>query len=57
MSTLELRETVTDGIVVDQDSYLRSGDEARRFMREHPDALAIPSHGRALWPQLERAYD
>jgi glyoxylase-like metal-dependent hydrolase (beta-lactamase superfamily II) len=53
MSTLELRERLIDGVVVDQDAYLRSGDEARAFMRAHPDALAIPSHDRELWSRLE----
>jgi hypothetical protein len=57
MSTLELRERLIDGVVVDQDAYLRSGDEARAFMRAHPDALAIPSHDRELWSRLEAAYD
>lgn len=57
MSTLELREPVIDGIVVDQDSYVRSGEEAREFMRAHPDTLAIPSHDRELWSRLEPTYD
>jgi glyoxylase-like metal-dependent hydrolase (beta-lactamase superfamily II) len=56
MSTLELRERVIDGIVVDQDSYLRSGDEARQFMRAHPDTVPIPSHDAELWPRLEAIY-
>ena len=46
MSTLELGERLIDGVVVDQDSYVRSGEEAREFMRAHPDTLAIPSHDR-----------
>lgn len=57
MSTLELREPVIDGVVVDQDSYVRSGEEARAFMRAHPDTLAIPSHDRDLWARLEPTYD
>ena len=57
MSTVELRERVVDGIIVDQDSYLRSGDEARAFMRAHPDTLAIPSHDTELWSRLERTYE
>jgi N-acyl homoserine lactone hydrolase len=57
MSTLELREPVIDGIVVDQDSYIRSGEEARAFMQAHPDTLAIPSHDRELWSHLEPTYD
>jgi glyoxylase-like metal-dependent hydrolase (beta-lactamase superfamily II) len=57
MSTLELRERVIDGVVVDQDSYLRSGDEAREFMRAHPDALAIPSHDRELWARLDASFE
>lgn len=57
MSTLELREPVIDGVVVDQDSYVRSGQEAREFMRAHPDTLAIPSHDRDLWARLEPTYD
>jgi N-acyl homoserine lactone hydrolase len=57
MSTLERREPVIDGIVIDQDSYIRSGDEARAFMRAHPDTLAIPSHDRELWSRLEPVYD
>jgi N-acyl homoserine lactone hydrolase len=57
MSTLELREPLIDGIVVDQDSYVRSGEEAREFMRAHPDTLAIPSHDRELWSRLEPTYD
>ncbi len=57
MSTLELREPVIDGIVVDQDSYVRSGEEAREFIRAHPDTLAIPSHDRELWSRLEPTYD
>jgi N-acyl homoserine lactone hydrolase len=48
MSTLELREPVIDGVVVDQDSYVRAGEEAREFMRTHPETLAIPSHDREL---------
>ncbi len=40
MSTLELREPVIDGMVIDQDSYIRSGEEMRRFMRTHLDTLA-----------------
>jgi glyoxylase-like metal-dependent hydrolase (beta-lactamase superfamily II) len=52
MSTLELREPVIDGLIVDQDSYIRSGEEAREFMRAHPDTLAIPSHDRELWSRL-----
>ena len=57
MSTVELREPVIDGIVMDQDRYIRSGEEARAFMRAHPDTLAIPSHDRDLWSRLERAYN
>ena len=57
MSTLELREPVIDGVVVDQDRYVRSGEEAREFMRAHPDTLAIPSHDRELWSRLEPTYD
>jgi hypothetical protein len=57
MSTLELREPVIDGLIVDQDSYIRSGEEAREFMRAHPDTLAIPSHDRELWSRLEPSYD
>jgi glyoxylase-like metal-dependent hydrolase (beta-lactamase superfamily II) len=57
MSTLELREPLIDGIVVDQDSYVRSGEEAREFMRSYPDTLAIPSHDRELWSRLEPTYD
>jgi N-acyl homoserine lactone hydrolase len=57
MSTLELREPVIDGIIVDQDSYIRSGEEARAFMRAHPDTLAIPSHDSMLWARLEPTYE
>lgn len=57
MSTLELRERLIAGVVVDQDSYVRSGDEARAFMVAHPDTLAIPSHDRDLWARLEPTYD
>jgi glyoxylase-like metal-dependent hydrolase (beta-lactamase superfamily II) len=57
MSTLELREPVIDGIVLDQKSYLRSGEETRAFMRAHPDTLAIPSHDRPLWSRLEPTYE
>jgi N-acyl homoserine lactone hydrolase len=56
MSTAELREPVIDGIIVDQDSYIRPGDEAREFMRAHPDTLAIPSHDKELWSGLEPSY-
>jgi N-acyl homoserine lactone hydrolase len=56
MSMLELREPVIDGIVVDQDRYIRSGEEARAFMRAYPDTLAIPSHDRELWSGLEPTY-
>lgn len=57
MSSLELREPVIDGIVLDQDAYIRSGEEAREFMRAHPDTLAIPSHDAELWRELEPIYD
>jgi glyoxylase-like metal-dependent hydrolase (beta-lactamase superfamily II) len=57
MSTRELQEPVIDGVVVDQDSYVRSGEEARAFMRTHPVARAIPSHDRELWSRLEPTYD
>jgi N-acyl homoserine lactone hydrolase len=57
MSTIELREPLVDGLIVDQDSYLRSGEEARAFMRAHPDTLAIPSHDRELWARLEPTYE
>jgi N-acyl homoserine lactone hydrolase len=57
MSTRELHERLIDGIPLDQSAYLRSGDEARAFMRAHPDTLAIPSHDRELWSQLEASYD
>lgn len=57
MSTVELREPVIDGLMLDQDSYIRSGEEARAFMRAHPDTLAIPSHDAELWPTLEPVYD
>jgi N-acyl homoserine lactone hydrolase len=57
LSLLELREPVIDGIVVDQDSYIRSGEEMREFMRAHPDTLAIPSHDRELWSRLKPSYD
>lgn len=57
MSTVELREPVIDGIVFDQDSYVRSGEEMRRFIRAHPDTLAIPSHDAELWAHLERTYE
>ena len=56
MSTLG-RERLIDGVVVDQDSYLRSGGQAREFMRAHPDTLAIPSHDRDLWSRLQLNYD
>jgi len=57
MSSAELRETLIDGVIVDQESYLRSGNEAREFMGTHPDAIAIPSHDRELWSRLEATYD
>jgi N-acyl homoserine lactone hydrolase len=57
MSTAELREPVVDGVIVDQDSYIRSGEEAREFIRAHPDTLAIPSHDRELWARLEPTYE
>jgi glyoxylase-like metal-dependent hydrolase (beta-lactamase superfamily II) len=57
MSTTELGDRVIDGVIVDQDSYLRSGDEARAFMRAHPDTLAIPSHDTELWERLEPVYE
>ena len=57
MSTRELREPVIDGLVVDQDSYVRSGEEARAFMRAHPDTLAIPSHDQELWSRLDPVYE
>jgi N-acyl homoserine lactone hydrolase len=57
MSTLELREPAIDGIIVDQDSYVRSGAQAREFMQAHPDTLAIPSHVSELWSRLEPTYD
>lgn len=56
MSMLELREPVIDGIIVDQDSYIRSGEEMREFMRAHPDTLAIPSHDGELWSRLKPTY-
>ena len=46
MSALELRERVVDGLIIDQRGYLRSGDEARAFVRAHPETLAIASHHR-----------
>ena len=57
MSSAELTERVVDGIIPDQDGYLRSGDETRAFMRDHPDTLAIPSHDKVLWDRLERTYE
>jgi N-acyl homoserine lactone hydrolase len=57
MSTRELREPVIDGIVVDQDSYIRSAEEARAFLRANPGTLAIPSHDRELWSGLEASYE
>ena len=57
MSLVELREPVIDGIVIDQDSYVRSGEEMREFMRAHPDTLAIPSHDADLWSRLEPSYE
>ncbi len=57
MSTVELSDRVVDGIVLDQDAYLRSGDETRAFMRDHPDTLAIPSHDAELWRGLARTYE
>ena len=57
MSRAELGERLVDGIVPDQDAYLRSGDEARAFMRAHPETLAIPSHDAPLWAELERTYE
>jgi N-acyl homoserine lactone hydrolase len=57
MSTRELREPVIDGIVVDQNSYIRSAEEARAFMRANPGTLAIPSHDRDLWSRLEASYE
>jgi glyoxylase-like metal-dependent hydrolase (beta-lactamase superfamily II) len=57
MSTLELRAPLIDGIVLDQDRYIRSGEEMRRFMRAHRDTLAIPSHDRELWSRLEPTYE
>jgi glyoxylase-like metal-dependent hydrolase (beta-lactamase superfamily II) len=57
MSTRELREPLIDGIVVDQDSYIRSAEEARSFMRAHPDTLAIPSHDSELWSRLDPVYE
>jgi hypothetical protein len=57
MSTRELREPLIDGILIDQDKYIRSGDEARAFMRAHPDTLAIPSHDGELWSQLDSVYE
>jgi glyoxylase-like metal-dependent hydrolase (beta-lactamase superfamily II) len=57
MSTRELRDPLIDGIVVDQDKYIRSGEEARAFMRARPDTLAIPSHDRELWSRLNPVYE
>jgi hypothetical protein len=57
MSTLELREPVIHSIILDQDSYLRSGNEAREFMQRLPETLAIPSHDRELWSRLEPTHD
>jgi hypothetical protein len=48
---------VIDGIVMGQGSYLRSGEEARAFVRAHPDTLAIPSHDRELWSGLGTVYE
>jgi hypothetical protein len=45
-------EAVIDGVVVVEDSYVRSGEEERGFMPAHPDTLAIPGHDRELWPRL-----
>ena len=50
-------ERLIDGVVVDQDAYLRSGDEARAFIGAHPDTLAIPSHDHELCAHLEASYD
>jgi N-acyl homoserine lactone hydrolase len=57
MSSVELREPLIDGVVVDQASYLRSGDEAREFIRAHPETFAIPSHDAELWSRLEPSYE
>jgi glyoxylase-like metal-dependent hydrolase (beta-lactamase superfamily II) len=57
MSTRELREPLIDGLIIDQDKYIQSGEEARAFMRAHPDTLAIPSHDRELWSQLDPVYE
>jgi hypothetical protein len=42
---------------MDQAAYIRSGAEAREFMRAHPDTLAIPSHDTELWAGLEETYE
>jgi len=42
---------------VDQASYVRSGEEAHKFMRAHPETLAIPSHDRELPSRLEPSFD
>jgi N-acyl homoserine lactone hydrolase len=52
MTTVELRERLIDGAIMDQDAYLRSGDEARAFFSSHPDTLAIPSHDSEVWARL-----
>jgi N-acyl homoserine lactone hydrolase len=57
MSTRELREPVIDGIIVDQDSYIRSGEETRAFMSANPETLVIPSHDAKFWPALEATYE
>jgi glyoxylase-like metal-dependent hydrolase (beta-lactamase superfamily II) len=57
MSTAELRERVIDGVIVDQASHLRSGDELRGFMHAHQDTLAIPSHDREVVAGLEAVYE
>lgn len=56
MSTVELQHPVVDGIIMNQDAYIRSASEAREFMRAHPDTLAIPSHDQDLWSRLEARY-
>jgi glyoxylase-like metal-dependent hydrolase (beta-lactamase superfamily II) len=56
MTTRELRERLVDGVIINQDAYLRSGDEARDFYRAHPGTLAIPSHDREVWAGLEPIY-
>jgi glyoxylase-like metal-dependent hydrolase (beta-lactamase superfamily II) len=53
----ELRGDARPLLIEDEHLHRRSLREIRRYLEQTPDAIAIPGHDSALWPELRSLYE